>query len=107
MGQSNAYANHCQADLSDTTSAMEAKTWSIDLMEPMAIADIVEEPMTSHELYGNIACVCCETRYDPTDISTISPVVESLHYSPSRFEVSSTFDIERSQARYAKVSKVR
>lgn len=106
MGQSSAYANHCQTDPSDTTPAMEAKVWSMDLMEPMRIADMVEEPM-SHELYGNIACVCCESRYDPTDISTISPIVESLHYSPSRFEVSSTFDIERSQARYAKVSKVR
>lgn len=47
---------------------------------------------------------CCRSREDPADSIATSPTsLETLSYSPVRFDVNSTIDVERSHSRYSKI----
>lgn len=46
---------------------------------------------------------CCRGREEPTDLIGSGSPLETLSYSPVRYDVNSTIDVERSHSRYSKI----
>lgn len=79
------------------------------LPELRSSADCVPEMGSFHPADAEVfldpaECRCCSSREEPTDgIFDTSTSLESLTYTPVRFDAKSTIDLERSQNRYSRI----
>lgn len=108
MGQTIApQAVCCRPDAGDENRRAEITLWEdgsnpSDL--PLFRAPGGRRPEDSEAIVGPDDWDCCRTHEEPSDVvSTMATSLESLTYSPVRFDTSSTVDAERSHSRYSKI----
>lgn len=108
MGQTIApQAACCRPDADDENRRAEITLWedgsSADGL-PLFRGSGGRRPEDSEAVVGPDDWDCCRTHEEPSDIvSTMATSLESLTYSPVRFDTSSTVDVERSHSRYSKI----